>query len=1403
MKPMTRIGEDQMEAAVSTGRSARRARWGLPWVFLVLGLSAAGIVYWQSRLLVDRELSSELDLRSREAEYSLKREINSYAEVLRGLQAQFVVNPDLSRQAFKHVAESLNLQSRFPGIQALVYTERVAPGDGPVFEEYAREELQEDSLGYPPPVIHPRMPSEEAFVVRYTEPMDTNQAGAWFDQGSEPKRRAAIMRARDTGDWSATGRVRLSVLPVPFDGVIFFLPVYRGGITPVGVEQRRQQFLGTVSLVILVDEMLGKVFGQSLLSDLDVEIYDMQAADLRAATHDKNNLVFDSGAYRHAEALHSGNAAFPDFRSYEINIGGGQWHLQVTALPEFLHRTQNWLPPVAALATGLLSLLIFFFIQKLERSRQHLDKHAREVESVLHSKETQLARITEAIDAVLWTIELPSGKLKYVSVAVERVCGYPAEAFYNRPFLWLKCLHPEDRRKVVAISPRITSKEHDTFEYRIVRPDGQVRWMRCEAHFTPGDNPGSGLINGIDTDITEQRRLEQSLRRSNRALRAFHECEEVIAASNDEKVLLQGICDVVVKVGYRMAWVGVLPDKGGTRIVPVGVAGRHDGYLDDIRGLLEAGELEQFSTIGAAISTGRPSVANRFHQDAAQRPWREQALRRGFNSKIALPLFHEEGAIGLLNVYASEPDSFDNEAVELLTDLAQSVTVAVQALRHRSGRKMAEASSHLRERAIEASANAIIITSAQAPDYPVEYVNSAFERITGYSASEVVGRSLRFLHAAEREQPGLEEIRNLVIEKREGHAIVRNYRKDGTPFWSDVHIAPVRNDAGDVTHFVAAKYDITATKKYEAELEFQANRDALTGLANRNLVRDRLSQAIAYASRYEHLVWVAFINLDRFKLVNDTLGFEAGDTVLKQIGERLRETVRDTDTVGRLSGDEFVLILPERTDETLAATAVQRIMDAIAKPLVIAGHEIFPSCSIGVAAFPADGAEAEILVKHAHIAMYRAKEVGSNNFQFYAPAMNERAMERLRIETDLRNALERNELLLHYQPQVDMRSGRIVGVEALIRWQHPEFGMVPPARFIGLAEETGLIQPIGAWVLRTACRQNKAWHDAGLGDARVAVNLSVRQFAQADLVQSIAAILEETGLEARYLDIEVTESLVMADVDRAVTILGELKSLGVKISIDDFGTGYSSLAYLKRFPVDVLKIDKSFVQDITIDPDDAAIVRSIISLAHSLRINVIAEGVETEAQLAYLRRHACDQMQGYYFSRPIAAEDLEDALRQGKKLSVEPKDQSAPRPTLLIVDDDDESISSLNRLLRHEGYRILTARSAGEGLELLARHQVHVIVCNQIVQGVCGTEFLSKANELYPETHRIVLSDSADLQTIMNAINRGAIYRFFLKPWDDEVLRLNIREAFQHYELVHGVATVELSQASVMGLGIG
>ena len=490
----------------------------------------------------------------------------------------------------------------------------------------------------------------------------------------------------------------------------------------------------------------------------------------------------------------------------------------------------------------------------------------------------------------------------------------------------------------------------------------------------------------------------------------------------------------------------------------------------------------------------------------------------------------------------------------------------------------------------------------------------------------------------------------------DAHAPFKNleYRlvdDQGEERWFCVNGQPTFDDDGAFTGYRGTGSDITARKMAEQRIHHVAQHDVLTGLPNRSLLQDRLGQAVTYADRSGYPVWVMLIDLDRFKFVNDSMGHKAGDVLLMTVAARLRASLRDTDTVARLSGDEFVVILSGHAERTLSTEIVQGLMDSVAQPVMLGAKEFFVTCSVGVVAYPNPGTVADGLIEHADIAMYRAKSLGRNNFQFYTPAMNEESLERVRIESALRSALVRNEFVLHYQPQVDLASGRVVGMEALIRWQHPELGMVPPARFIGVAEDTGLIVPIGAWVMRTACAQNKAWQDAGLGRLRVAVNLSARQFGANDLVPGIERVLADTGLAPECLELELTESLFMSDVTPAVELLHRMKSLGIKLSIDDFGTGYSSFSYLSRFPIDVLKIDRSFVNDVTYDANDAAIVASIIALAHNLRLSVIAEGVETVEQLDYLRHQGCDEMQGYYFSRPLPAHEFECLLRQRRSLT--------------------------------------------------------------------------------------------------------------------------------------------------------
>lgn len=449
---------------------------------------------------------------------------------------------------------------------------------------------------------------------------------------------------------------------------------------------------------------------------------------------------------------------------------------------------------------------------------------------------------------------------------------------------------------------------------------------------------------------------------------------------------------------------------------------------------------------------------------------------------------------------------------------------------------------------------------------------------------------------------------------------------------------------------------IRERKRAEERFEHLAHHDSLTGLPNRILFHDRLHLAMIEAKRRQQSAAVMFLDADRFKTINDTLGHDVGDDLLKQIAARLTSCLRAGDTISRLAGDEFALVLPgiENIDHT--RHLAQRLLACFGEPFLIKEQQIFITASIGVTHYPSDAISVEGLLKNADTAMYRAKDAGRNNFQFYSADMHAHAVKRLRMENALRGATGRNELVLHYQPLVDIKSGQVKGMEALLRWNHPELGLVPPLDFIPLAEESGLIIPIGEWVLRTACTQARAWQDAGLPPLRLSVNLSARQF-QKDLVGMVASILEETGLEPKYLELELTESVVMDNPEKAVATLDALDQMGVRLSIDDFGTGYSSLSYLKRFPIDTLKVDRSFVRDIPSDTDDMLITTGIIGLAHSLGIQVVAEGVETAAQLSFLRTQNCDAMQGYYFSKPLPASTFAQFLSERRKLeNIEQRD---------------------------------------------------------------------------------------------------------------------------------------------------
>jgi diguanylate cyclase (GGDEF)-like protein/PAS domain S-box-containing protein len=634
-----------------------------------------------------------------------------------------------------------------------------------------------------------------------------------------------------------------------------------------------------------------------------------------------------------------------------------------------------------------------------------------------------------------------------------------------------------------------------------------------------------------------------------------------------------------------------------------------DEVIGDRMGVLSSGKTarEVFRSLWSTISTGQE--------------WKGEIINRRKNGELYWDAVH----------------------VVPMTDAGGAVTHYLSIQQDISERKKSEETTRLWATVFENSGEAVMITD---PENRIVSVNQAFTEITGYAPAEVIGQNPRVLGSGRHDAAFFAEMWHRLAACGHWQNEIWDRRKNGEVYPKWLGISAVHDHDGQLTHYVAIFSDISERKAAQQRIEYLARHDALTGLPNRTLLADRLEQALAHADRTQSQVALLFLDLDRFKTINDSLGHAVGDALLREITTRLRAAVRETDTVSRLGGDEFVIVVTDQQDEQAAVGVAQKILTAMRKPFVIDGHKLTTSISIGITTYPADGSDFDTLLKKADTAMYHAKDAGRNTYRFFTEQMNVDALERLLVQSRLQQALENDEFVLHYQPQVALGSGRIIGVEALVRWHNPELGLVVPDRFIPLAEENGAIVPIGDWVLREACRQMQAWQDAGIGPLPVAVNISTLQLQQSDFAEHVLAILAETGHDPALLELEFTESILIDDIDHVVDQVRRLKAAGVSIAIDDFGTGYSSLSYLKRLEVDRLKIDRSFIRDIAADPDDAAIVRAITQMAHSLRLKILAEGAETGEQTRFLLAEGCSEVQGFVFSQPLAADAFAQLYRE-------------------------------------------------------------------------------------------------------------------------------------------------------------
>jgi len=844
-------------------------------------------------------------------------------------------------------------------------------------------------------------------------------------------------------------------------------------------------------------------------------------------------------------------------------------------------------------------------------------------EQALRASEARYRALVEDT-AMLICAFRPGGQIRHANRAWCDYFGIAPDQASGANLLDL--VAPEDRAGILAILNRLTPESPTrAYEHRVVLDDAE-RWLYWtnRALF---DEQGQVLgYQSIGEDITARKR-EQSLlalqaRRAEALLELPHSAEafDEVSFLRYGQELAEDLTESTIGFIHFVdeeeqdiqfaAWSRRTLDESGCQII------QNSHY-----------PICQAGIWADAARTRAPVVVNDYSRQASP-----HGLPQGHLDLvrfISVPII-EQGRVVMLASVGNKARDYDRVDVETVQLIGSEIWRLVQ-------RQRALERLRLADRVFHDTAEGVVVTDA---DGRIVSVNPAFERITGYRADEVIGKNPSLLQSGRHDADFYRALWMTVQEVGYWRGEIWNRRREGEVYPEWLTISAVRDGRGQVTHYVGVFSDISHIKEAQQQIDFLAHHDALTRLPNRALFQDRLEHALEQAKRKRRLLALLFIDLDRFKVVNDTLGHPVGDELLLEVSQRMLGVLRAGDTLARLGGDEFVLLIEELADTQDAGLVARKLLRVVAEPLLVCGHELRVTASIGVSVFPRDGEDVDTLVRHADRAMYEAKQQGRNNMQFFNTALNEGALERLMLEHGLRGALERGEFVLHYQPQVSLRDGRLLGVEALVRWRHATLGLLEPARFIPLAEEIGIIGEIGRWVLEAACRQLADWDARGFRVARVAVNLSVQQLEREGLERQVIEALAVGGIEASRLELEVTESMLMRKPDASRALLGALKSLGCALAVDDFGTGYSNLLWLKLLPLDRLKIDRSFVRDIGQDSNDEAIVRAVIAIAHSLGLETLAEGVEQEHQASFLAGLGVDAAQGYFYSRPLDPEAL-------------------------------------------------------------------------------------------------------------------------------------------------------------------
>ena len=1171
---------------LSTPAAAHFLRKAMPYAVALLGLLTTG---WLAREVAVSDRDRLEQRFQREAHEQAEAVIRPFADqlaVFEVLQRVFHTVSEIDEATFARILDPL---SRRPGLRGFTWAPIVEAEDRDDFERLGKKRWGEafsitqfDLDGNKAQ----RERQDRYLPVLFRLPMNGRQHVIGLDLYSLPGRRPLIDSAIEEGSPQSSGLVPSLTTPnAKASVVLFYAPVYRAGRVPLLREERRNTIAGMLTTAVDVGELLDVTMASSR-SDLHVSLFDFEAPD-RAIRH-----------WPAASSESHGKGTLRLSRNFEL--ADHVWTVRVEADQAWMDANASGREKGVALVGVILTILLFLSLRRLIGRSALADELESTHDTIVQQQRAaedrarKLSMVVEQNPATIFITDL-QGCIEYVNDMFVQTSGYPRSEAVGMLATRL-AVETEGHAAYREMHEAIRAGMAWQGELPSRRRDGHIYWERVLMAPVKDDEGSITNYMAIKEDISELRDLMSQLQESeNRFRSAMSAMAEGLAVLSSD-----GTCFFANRAAERILG---YPENG-----------------------LQSGNVRQLPMQFLDIRE-QPIPNPLENSEIMLSLCRERELR---NRVVGLRF--PDGALRWLEVSTSPllgAEGQEPRVVLTFSDITE--------------RRSADEKSRLAFEAIRHSGEGILVTDAA---HRIVSVNPAFESVTGYRASEVVGKTPEIFSSVTQDDSFFDGLQEILESSGNWRGEVWNRRKNGEVYPEWLGVSAVREADGKARYYVYIFSDMTERKAAQERIEFLAHHDPLTELPNRLLLRDRMAQAMAQATRLKSRVALMFLDLDRFKKINDSLGHPVGDALLKAIVERLKSCVRESDTISRQGGDEFIIVLNDVRDSDAVSRVADKIHQRMGQPFSIGEHSLSSSFSMGVALFPDDGEDFDILMQKADTAMYHAKEAGRNSHRFFTEQMNLQVVEHMNLETQLRRALENNEFVLHYQPQLDLQERTIVGVEALVRWNSPDNGLVPPGKFIPVAEDSGLIVQIGAWVLREACRQARAWQDAGLPPFVMAVNLSAIQFKRLDLVNTVINALVLSDLDSQWLELELTESILLQDAEATLDTVHRLKALGVKLSVDDFGTGYSSLAYLKRFAVDKLKIDQSFVRDLVTDPDDAAIVRAIIQMAHSLKLKTIAEGVETEELCNLLQLFRCDEIQGYWLARPMPAQELEDFVRE-------------------------------------------------------------------------------------------------------------------------------------------------------------